>query len=211
MSGAPGTQLSPAARPEEGARPPEACVGRLAAGWGVEGDGALEQDPDGGGAGEAGFGARPVTAGRQIVQENRNRSHVRDPTAVVGSYTRGRASRTAAGWWSRSCIGRFRSPAETRDDMTEGAGKAGGATVAVPAREVAVRGAQVTVECLVLTSDQDGTVRNVPMCLWADDNTPASVGVVTDENVCQDPGNVDVQQAARITLQVRGEMREPIG
>ncbi|MGW6060333.1 hypothetical protein [Streptomyces sp. NPDC055189] len=150
------------------------------------------------------------TAGRQIVEENRNRSHVRDPKAVVGSYT-GQGEQDGSQLVVSGIYGRFRSQAETRDDMIEGAGEAGGATVAVPAREVTVRGSQVTVECLVLTSDQGGAVRNVPMCVWADDNTSASVGVVTDENVYQDPGEVDLAEVARITLQVREEMREPIG
>jgi hypothetical protein len=63
----------------------------------------------------------------------------------------------------------------------------------------------------VLTSDRDREVSNVPMCVWGDDNTGASVGVVTDENVYQDPKDVDLKKVARMTLQVRDEMREPIG
>ncbi|MFH8492000.1 hypothetical protein [Streptomyces longisporoflavus] len=148
------------------------------------------------------------TAGRQIVEENRNRSHVRNPTAVVGSYT-GQGEQDGSRLVVSGLYGRFRSPAETRDDVIEGAEEADGATVAVPARDVAVRGSDVPVECLVLTSEQDGTVRNVPMCVWGDDNTSASVGVVTDENVYQDPEDVDLEKVARTTLQVREEMREP--
>ncbi|MEU6681512.1 hypothetical protein [Streptomyces sp. NPDC046925] len=150
------------------------------------------------------------TEGRRIVEENRNRSHVRNPTAVVGSYT-GAGEQDGSRLVVSGLYGRFRSPAETRDDMLEGADEAEGATVAVPARDVPVRGSQVTVECMVLTSEQDGMPRNVPMCVWADDNTSASVGVVTDENVYQDPDKVDLEKVARITLQVREEMREPIG
>ncbi|MFD4482774.1 hypothetical protein ACFWPU_42635 [Streptomyces sp. NPDC058471] len=150
------------------------------------------------------------TAGREIVEENRNRSHVRNPTAVVGSYT-GQGEQDGSRLMVSGMYGQFRSPAEARDDMVQGAAEAPGATVAVPARDVTVPGAEVTVRCLVLTSDRDREVSNVPMCVWGDDNTGAAVGVVTDENVYQDPKDVDLKKVARTTLQVRDEMREPLG
>ncbi|WP_367038278.1 hypothetical protein [Streptomyces sp. Je 1-332] len=150
------------------------------------------------------------TAGRQIVEENRNRSNVRNPTAVVGSYA-GQGEQNGSRLVVSGLYGRFRSPAEARDDMSEGAAEAEGATVAVPAHDVTVRGSDMTVRCQVLTSEQGGTVSNVPMCVWGDDNTGASVGVITDENVSQDPEDVDLEKLARMTLQVREEMREPIG
>ncbi|OKI08063.1 hypothetical protein A6A06_34990 [Streptomyces sp. CB02923] len=43
-------------------QPLKACVGRLAAGCVVEGDGEVEQDLDGGESGEVGFGAQRVGA-----------------------------------------------------------------------------------------------------------------------------------------------------
>lgn len=150
------------------------------------------------------------TAGRQIVEDNRNRSNVREPTAVVGAYA-GQGEQDGSRLVVSGMYGRFKHPELARDDMMEGAAEAQGATVAVPAHDVTPPGSRLTLRCQVLTSEQDGTRSNVPMCAWGDANTGASVGVVTDENVTQDPKDVDLLEVARTTLKVREEMREPIG
>lgn len=64
--------------------------------------------------------------------------------------------------------------------------------------------------CQVLTSAQDGTRTTVPMCAWADENTGASVGVITPESAQQDPKSVDLAKVAESTLKVREEARQPI-
>ncbi|MFI6090596.1 hypothetical protein [Streptomyces sp. NPDC051218] len=150
------------------------------------------------------------TAGRRVVEQNRNRSNVRNPTAVVGGYM-GQGEQDGSRLVVSGMYGQFKNPAAARSDMMEGAAEAEGATVAVPARDITPSGSDTTLRCQVLTSERDGTRSNVPMCAWGDANTGAAVGLVTDENVNQDPQDVDLAQVARTTLQVRKEMRVPIG
>ncbi|MGW7075300.1 hypothetical protein [Streptomyces sp. NPDC054866] len=150
------------------------------------------------------------TTGRQMVEENRSRSNVRDPTGVVGGYM-GQGEQDGSRLVVSGMYGRFKDPALSRTYMMEGAAEAPGATVAVPAHDITPEGSGMTLRCQVLTSEQDGVRSNVPMCAWGDANTGASVGLITDENVSQDPEDVDLVEVARITLAVREEMREPIG
>ncbi|MCX4672453.1 hypothetical protein OG453_38360 [Streptomyces sp. NBC_01381] len=150
------------------------------------------------------------TAGRDIVEENRNRSNVRNPTAVVAGYA-GQGEQDGSRLVVSGMYGQFKDPAQGRDAMMEGAAEAEGATVAVPAHDVTPKGSGMTLRCQVLTSEQNGAPSNVPMCTWNDDNTGAAVGLITDENVNQDPEDVDLDQVARTTLKVREDMREPIG
>ncbi|MFG2651401.1 hypothetical protein [Streptomyces sp. NPDC048436] len=151
------------------------------------------------------------SAGREIVEENRSRANVRDPKAVVGQYA-GQGEQEGSALVVSGMYGRFRNPATAREHMMDGAADAQGAGVAVPARDITLPDTDITVRCQVLTTENGaGGVRsNVPMCAWGDDNTGASVGVVTDENATQEPEAVDLDAVARTTLKVREEMREPI-
>ncbi|WP_328622485.1 hypothetical protein [Streptomyces sp. NBC_00354] len=55
-----------------------------------------------------------------------------------------------------------------------------------------------------------GATSTLPMCARADENTSASVAVVTAEITEQDPASVDLEQPARATVKVRAEARQPI-
>ncbi|WP_240802862.1 hypothetical protein [Streptomyces sp. A1499] len=149
------------------------------------------------------------TSGKAIVDENRSRANVRDPKAVVGQYA-GQGQRAGSALVVSGMYGRFKNSASARDDMMRGAAEAQGATVAVPARDITPAGSGITVRCQVLTSDQGGARSNVPLCAWGDDNTGATVGVVTAEDASKDPSDIDLDEVARTTLEVREEMREPI-
>ncbi|MGV9881496.1 hypothetical protein [Streptomyces sp. NPDC003006] len=152
------------------------------------------------------------TTGRAIVEENRSRANVRDPKAVVAQY-KGQGEQEGAVMVVSGMSGRFRDPAAARADVMEGATEGQGAVVAVPARDITPTGSDITVSCQVLTQEggAGGVRSNVPICAWGDDNTAVGVGLITDANATQDPESVDLDELARTTLQVREEMREPIG
>ncbi|MCX5610669.1 hypothetical protein OHB39_24325 [Streptomyces sp. NBC_00047] len=134
---------------------------------------------------------------------------IRNPEPVVAQYTS--ESRKGVGALVISGMyGQFKDPATARRKMLSGAADAKGATLAVPAREITPAGSGITVSCQVLTSAQDGTRTTVPMCAWADENTGASVGVITPESAQQDPKSVDLAKVAESTLKVREEARQPI-
>ncbi|MFD3781131.1 hypothetical protein [Streptomyces sp. NPDC058612] len=135
---------------------------------------------------------------------------IRDPKPAVGQYTSGPATGMSALVFS-GMYGQFKDPAAARRKMMGGAADAQGATVAVPARDITPPGSGITVTCQVLTSTQGGATSTLPMCAWADENTGASVAVVTPETVRRSPGSVDLQKVAATTLEVREETRKPIG
>jgi hypothetical protein len=56
-----------------------------------------------------------------------------------------------------------------------------------------------------------GTKFTVPMCAWADGNTGATVATVNTPLASQSPSDIDLEAAARNTLQVRSEAVKPIG
>ncbi|MEU9146318.1 hypothetical protein [Streptomyces sp. NPDC048349] len=135
---------------------------------------------------------------------------IRNPEPVVGQY--GAASPKGAGALVFSGMyGQFKDPATARKKMLSGAADAKGATLAVPPREITPAGSGITVSCQVLTMTQEGVKTTLPMCAWADENTGASVGLVTPEIALQDPAAVDLATCAETTLQVRTETRQPIG
>ena len=147
------------------------------------------------------------TKGKEVVEGGRD-PKIRDPKAAVAQYTA--TSPTQPGLLVVSGMyGRFKDPAESRRKMMAGA--ADGSTVAVPARDIRPTGSDVTVSCMVLTARQDGADTTLPMCAWADENTGASIGVVTAELSRQDPRSVDLNKIAEMTLAIRGEARQPIG
>lgn len=150
------------------------------------------------------------TAGREVVEENKNRSNIRDPKAVVGQFT-GQGANSTDALVVSGMYGRFKNPGKARSDLMKGSADADGASVAVPARDITPRGSDLTLRCQVLKSSQNGVTSNVPLCAWADDNTGAAVGVVTPTSATQDPEDIDLDELAETTLKVREEMREPIG
>ncbi|MFD3546322.1 hypothetical protein ACFWUW_12040 [Streptomyces sp. NPDC058655] len=135
---------------------------------------------------------------------------IRAPKPAVGQYTAGSAEELSALVLS-GMYGQFKDPASARRKMMDGAAESQGATLAVPAREITPAGSGITVTCQVLTSSQDGATTTLPMCAWADENTGASVAVVTPETARQSPGSVDLDKIAATTLQVREEARRPLG
>uniref|UniRef100_UPI002F9113F3 hypothetical protein n=1 Tax=Streptomyces sp. NBC_01001 TaxID=2903713 RepID=UPI002F9113F3 len=137
-------------------------------------------------------------------------SKIRNPKPVVGQYNsnspKGQGALVFSGMY-----GQFKDPEGARRKMLGGAADAEGATLAVPAREITPPGSGITLSCQVLTMRQGGAESTLPMCAWADENTGASVGVVTPEIVGQKPGSVDLAKVAETTLKVRAESRQPIG
>jgi hypothetical protein len=63
---------------------------------------------------------------------------------------------------------------------------------------------------VMLSTDEEGT-STVPVCAWGDDNTAAYVAFLTPASAKQDPGAVDLNATAQQVLQVRDEVRQPIG
>ncbi|MGW0390993.1 hypothetical protein ACWDYJ_08825 [Streptomyces sp. NPDC003042] len=135
---------------------------------------------------------------------------VRNPKPAVGQYTSDSPTGTSVLVFS-GMYGQFKDPASVRRKMMAGAADADGATLAVPARDITPAGSGMTLTCQVLTSAQEGATATLPMCSWADENTGASVAIITPETSLQDPRSVDLDEAAKTTLKVREEVRRPIG
>uniref|UniRef100_A0AAU2JK36 Uncharacterized protein n=1 Tax=Streptomyces sp. NBC_00049 TaxID=2903617 RepID=A0AAU2JK36_9ACTN len=137
-------------------------------------------------------------------------SKIRNPKPAVGQYTSESAKGTSALVIS-GMYGQFKDPEGARRKMLAGAEDADGATLAVPARDITPAGSDVTLSCQVLISKQGGAETTLPMCAWADENTGASVGLLTPEIALQKPSSVDLAKVAETTLKVRAEARQPIG
>lgn len=137
-------------------------------------------------------------------------SKIRNPKPVVGQYTSDVASGGSALLIS-GMYGQFKDPEGARKKMLSGAEDAEGASLAVPARDITPTGSDITLSCQVLTMRNGGVESSLPMCAWADDNTAASVAVLTPETAQQKPGSVDLAKVAETTLTVRAEARQPIG
>ncbi|MFJ6660929.1 hypothetical protein ACIQNG_31960 [Streptomyces sp. NPDC091377] len=148
------------------------------------------------------------TEGQAIEDEAEGAWDAKDTTAVVATYSLGgdeaKGTLVVSGMY-----GRFQNTDTARGNMMEGAGEAEGTTVAVPPKDFDLEGTTVT--CEVLTQDQLGSKITIPTCGWVDGNTGASVAEVTPETIAMDPQEVDLEAAAKVALQVREEMREPIG
>ncbi|MXM68819.1 hypothetical protein GR925_36850 [Streptomyces sp. HUCO-GS316] len=131
--------------------------------------------------------------------------------AVVGQYSlegdENKGTLVVSGMY-----GRFKNTDEARDNMMKGAAEGGGAKVAVPPKDFHPTGSGgITVTCEVLTQTQLGTELTVPVCGWTDDNTGASVAEVTVDTMSKDPADIDMEAAAKTTLQIRSEMLKAIG
>ncbi|MEU1040094.1 hypothetical protein ACFYP4_19735 [Streptomyces sp. NPDC005551] len=134
----------------------------------------------------------------------------RDVTAVVGQYSVG-GDTTKGNLVISGMYGRFKNTGTARDKMMEGAAESDGAKVAVPPKDFKPAGSDTTITCQVLTKDQLGTTMTIPMCGWVDGNTGASVAEITAESMTKDPSDVNLEAAAKTAVEVRSEIRKPIG
>ncbi|MEU7021305.1 hypothetical protein ABZ990_11705 [Streptomyces sp. NPDC046203] len=142
---------------------------------------------------------------------NADESNIQDPKGVVAQYTA--TGKTDTGVLVVSGLyGRISDPALARDKMLKGGGEANGVTVVVPPENFTPAGADTEVSCQILSRTQSGGGSPIvfPVCVWADDNTSASVSEVTARSAGQDPFTVDLEKAARTTLKIRDEMRRPL-
>ncbi|NUR00635.1 MAG: hypothetical protein HOY79_30150 [Streptomyces sp.] len=135
----------------------------------------------------------------------------KDVRAVVGHYAPA-GDHSGGTLVVEGMYGRFSHPALTRKQMMSGAADGNGAKMAVPAKDFHLDGSGgVVITCEVLTQSKLGVKVTVPLCGWFDDNTGASVAQVATAAVSQDPSDVDLEKAAATTLQIRSEMRKPLG
>ncbi|MFD8978894.1 hypothetical protein [Streptomyces sp. NPDC059564] len=137
-------------------------------------------------------------------------SMARNVKPAVGQYTSDSPAGTSILVFS-GLYGQFKDPANIRRKMAAGAADGKDTTLVVPPRDVTPAGSGITLTCQVLTSTPEGTKITLPMCVWADQNTGASVGIVTPETSQQDPWSVDLGKMAETALKVREETRRPVG
>ncbi|MFF4686277.1 hypothetical protein [Streptomyces sp. NPDC001307] len=146
--------------------------------------------------------------GKKIEDEAHGAWDAKDLHGVVGTYDVGgdasKGTLVVSGMY-----GRFKNTDAARRNMMKGAAQGANAKVAVPAKDFELGG--VTISCEVVTQEQMGTKFTVPMCAWADGNTGATVATVNTPLASQSPSDIDLEAAARNTLQVRSEAVKPIG
>ncbi|MEU0719595.1 hypothetical protein ABZ498_20775 [Streptomyces lavendulocolor] len=162
----------------------------------VDGEYALAQDMSG-------------TEGKKLLDESYS-PYVRTDGAAVAQYTAQKGAQVKALVVS-GYYGRIKRPDTERRSLLKGAGTAQNATIEVPVKDVTPPGAEVKIECEVLSNTEAGNKVTFPMCAWADGNTAVGVGVVDATTLAQKPADIDLAAAAALTLKVRAEMRTPIG
>ncbi|MEU9334381.1 hypothetical protein AB0D49_14655 [Streptomyces sp. NPDC048290] len=150
------------------------------------------------------------TEGQAIEAEADTAWDAKDTTAVVATYSLG-GDEAAGTLVVSGMYGRFLSLDANRDNMMSGAASAEGMEVAVPPQDFTPDASGITVTCEVLTQSTMGTEMSIPTCGWIDGNTGATVAEVTPELIATAPEDIDLEEAARTTLQIREEMRRPIG
>ncbi|MFJ9822230.1 hypothetical protein ACIRU3_44810 [Streptomyces sp. NPDC101151] len=149
------------------------------------------------------------TSGQRIEKEANTDWDVRDPRGVVGLYTLD--GDAAKGTLSVSGMdGRFKNVDSIRRRMMTPVTEDDKEDVAESAQDFTPDGAGITVSCEVISSERTGTAMTYPLCAWADDNTAACVALITSASMGQDPSDVDLEAAARTTVQVRSETRKAI-
>ncbi|MFC7306302.1 hypothetical protein ACFQVC_19020 [Streptomyces monticola] len=140
-----------------------------------------------------------------------DRSDAKNWKGVAAMYS-AKGGAQAGGLTVSGMYGQIRNPEGMRNGMMRGGGQGQNATVAVPAEEITPAGSDgLTVSCQVLTMDQGGNTTTVPMCAWADENTAAVVSEMTSATVTKAPEDIDLEQAAARALEVREQLRRPIG
>ncbi|MGW3460532.1 hypothetical protein ACWDE9_13430 [Streptomyces olivaceoviridis] len=148
------------------------------------------------------------TKGKEVEDEADGAWDAKDIHAAVGRYSPD-GDNTESVLFVSGMYGRFKNKTEVRRNMLKGAAEADGVTAEEPAQDITPSGADTTVSCQVLTQKQSLTTIAYPACTWADGNTAAIVGEVSLGQ--KDPGDVDLEAAARKTLRIRSEMLRPVG
>ncbi|MFG2884860.1 hypothetical protein ACGFYV_21660 [Streptomyces sp. NPDC048297] len=145
--------------------------------------------------------------GQKVEDEADGAWDAKDIHAVVGRYSPGGDDSTGMLLVS-GMYGRFMNKDDVRAGMLKGATEADGVTVTRPAKDVTPPGADTAISCEVLTQKRGLTTLTYPVCSWADGNTAAVVGELTLKQ--GDSATVDLDTAARHTLEIRSEMLEPV-
>ncbi|WP_075779370.1 hypothetical protein [Streptomyces acidiscabies] len=148
------------------------------------------------------------TLGRQIERES-GAWNARDVKAKVGQYDVG-GDQTKGSLVISGMYGRFKDTAASRASMMKGVGQADNASIAVPPKDFDLPGADTTITCEVVAQEQLGTKLMYPACAWVDGNTGATVAEVSAQTVTQKAEDVDLEAAAKTTLKVREEIRQPL-
>ncbi|GGU53985.1 hypothetical protein GCM10010274_48830 [Streptomyces lavendofoliae] len=149
------------------------------------------------------------TEGKKLLDESYS-PFARTDGAAVAQYTAEQDGAVKALVVS-GYYGQIKRPDTERGSLLRGAGTAQNAKIEIPAKDVTPAGAEVKVECEVLSNTEAGNKVTFPMCAWADGNTAVGVGVVDGATLAREPGDIDLAAAAEVTLKVRAEMRTPIG
>ncbi|MFD7781895.1 hypothetical protein ACFV4Q_02080 [Streptomyces nojiriensis] len=152
---------------------------------------------------------RSATDGKEVLKGTYD-SKIRDPKPAVGQYV-SESPKESGALLVSGMYGQFKDAAGARKKMLRGAADSEDAFLAVPARDITPPGSDVTLSCQVLTVRKGGADSSLPMCAWADENTGATVGIVSEETAQQKAWSVDLAKTAATTLKVRTEMRQPIG
>ncbi|MFI8392731.1 hypothetical protein [Streptomyces sp. NPDC085540] len=150
-----------------------------------------------------------ATAGKEAL-DGAYDSKIRDPKPAAGQYA-SESPKESGALVVSGMYGQFKDTVGARKKMLRGAADSKGASLAVPARDITPTGSDITLSCQVLTVRQSGVESALPMCAWVDENTGATVAILSEESVQQKPGSVDLTKTAETTLKVRAEMRQPIG
>ncbi|MDX3386737.1 hypothetical protein PV682_35640 [Streptomyces niveiscabiei] len=148
------------------------------------------------------------TLGRQIERES-GAWNARDVKAKVGQYDAG-GDQTKGSLVISGMYGRFKDTAASRAAMMKGVGEADNATVVVRPQDFDLPGADTTITCEVVAQEQLGTKLTYPVCAWVDGNTGATVAEVSPQTLTQKAEDIDMEAAAKTTLKVREEARQPL-
>lgn len=152
---------------------------------------------------------RSATAGKEAL-DGAYDSKIRNPKPAAAQYA-SESPKESGALVVSGMYGQFKDTAGARKKMLRGAADSEGASLEVPARDITPTGSDVTLSCQVLTVRQNGVQSSLPMCAWVDENTGATVAILSEETAQQKPGSVDLAKTAETTLTVRAEMRQPIG
>ncbi|GAA2513834.1 hypothetical protein [Streptomyces gobitricini] len=149
------------------------------------------------------------TEGKKVLEESYD-PRVRSDGAAVAQYTAEKDGEIKALVVS-GFYGQIKNPDVQRRSVLRGAGTGQNARIEIPAKDVTPAGSDVKVECEVLTNTEAGNEVTFPMCAWGDGNTVAGVGVVDASSAGRKPEDIDLNAAAELTLEVRDDIREPLG
>ncbi|MFF4501844.1 hypothetical protein [Streptomyces sp. NPDC001401] len=147
-----------------------------------------------------------------LVGRKMEEADARDPAVEVTRALLARYSlhgdRTKGALVLSGFYGRIGNPDRVSAAALRSDGRAAGATVAVPPEDVTPSGSDVKVSCEILTrKPAASTVITYPVCSWTDGNTSAVVSQMAFGTT--DP-DLDLDSAARTTLEVRSEIRKAI-